>query len=72
MNHLTYIESIFILDRLFDVDVMLVDEAQELGAPLAKQPRLAIVIRDSILWNWNLYDLLKPGAMLFDVGGIHA
>ena len=51
---------------------MLVDEAQELGAPLAKQPRLAIVIRDSILWNWNLYDLLKPGAMLFDVGGIHA
>ena len=37
---------------------MLVDEAEELGAPLAKQPRLAIVIRDGILWKWHLYDLL--------------
>ena len=66
------IDSIFILDRLIDVDVMLVDEAQELGAPLAKQPRLAIVVRDSILWNWHLYDLLKPGAFMLDVGSIHA
>ena len=51
---------------------MLVDEAQELGAPLAKQPRLAIVIRDSVLWNGNFYDLLKPRALMLGVGSVHA
>ena len=51
---------------------MLVDEAEELGAPLAEQPRLTVVVRDRILWNRYLYDLLKPRALMMGVGVIHA
>jgi len=54
-------DSIFILNRLVNVNVMFVNKAQQLGTTSMQQTRLTIIICDRILRNNGLGHLLDLG-----------